>query len=52
MNPKTYDAGLTIGTLMLFGGSVAQWGVPVACLVTGITIIGLTLFGAWLSSKR
>lgn len=52
MNPKTYDAGLLFGTLMLFGGCVAQWSWGTAFLVTGITVIGLTLCGAVISRAR
>ena len=51
MNQKSYDAGLLFGTLMLFGGSVALWDWSIAFVVTGATVIALTLIGAMLSRK-
>lgn len=46
MNKKTYDLSLLLGLLLVAAGAVASWGVPVALLVTGGLVIGLTLFGA------
>lgn len=52
MTQKSYDAGLFLGTSMLFGGSVALWDWPHAFVIAGATVIALTLIGAVLGVKR
>lgn len=50
MTPIIYNCCLLAG-LGLIGGGVAMVSVPAALVTVGALVIGLTLFGAYLSRK-
>jgi hypothetical protein len=51
MNNVTYNLSLLIGTLMI-GGGIAMVSIPAALVTVGAMIIGLTVFGAYISGRK
>jgi hypothetical protein len=51
MNPTVYNLSLLAG-LGLVGGGLALVSVPAALVSVGVLVIGLTLFGARLASRK
>lgn len=51
MNKIIYDLSLLVGVLLV-GGGVAMFSVGAALITVGALIIGLTVFGARLTSRR
>jgi hypothetical protein len=50
MNALTYNASLLAGLAMI-GGGVAMVSVPAALVTVGVLVVGMTIFGAYLSRK-
>jgi hypothetical protein len=51
MSPIIYDISLVVGTAMIAAGAYVLWGVGMALLVTGATIVALTMFAGYLMAK-
>lgn len=51
MTPTIYNASLAAGLALIAGGVAQSVSVPVAMIVTGSLVIGLTMLGAFLSRK-
>lgn len=51
MNPTVYNISMLTG-LGLIGGGVAMVSVPAALVSVGALMIGLTVFGARMASRK
>lgn len=51
MNPTVYNISILVG-LGLIGSGVALVSVPAALVTVGALVIGLTVFGARLASRK
>lgn len=51
MNPTVYNFSMLAG-LGLIGGGIAMVNVPAALVTVGSLVIGLTVFGARLASRK
>ncbi|HEY3432538.1 MAG TPA: hypothetical protein VGK09_08320 [Rhodocyclaceae bacterium] len=52
MSRLAYNLSLLIAMLLIGAGSAAQWGWPIAAMLLGTLIIGLTFVGLYLTAPR
>lgn len=51
MNALVYNVALTLGLALVGVGSWLRFGAPVALLIVGALVLGLTLFGAFIARR-
>lgn len=51
MNPIIYNLCMLLGVALVVAGVGLLHGVAVALVVAGALLIGLTMFGAWMTTR-